>query len=163
MLHQHLVDLVKDLIFNYYGLIFSFKSPLIHCVFRYRLGYLHTLGYLLYLVVRIWGSSFNCIFVDTPLNVGAVCVGVIVCAILYLNDSQSPDVTSASPSQSDLAPEGVKSEATTHVKKLLATGVAFGALLFTTSFLFTDVFITTRWSSLPQPHDDEGPNLALWG
>ncbi len=154
------------------------------------------LGYLFYLAMRIWGASFNYIFMSNSLNIVGMCVGVVASLFLYVNDIRSPIITSqplandsadevdsrsdgsgddaegvAEPSSaasestaSESSSSGVISSVSSgspRVPGLVATGVAFGALVFLTSFLFAEASIICRWCVAPYPFP--GPQPHPWG
>ncbi len=127
-----------------------------YILIRYRHGYLHMLGYLLYLAVRIWGSSFNYIFMSDFLNIVGVVVGVASSVLLYMNDVNTP-ASSCKPLQHKKQSESAPPPS----PGLLATSLAFASLLFLTSLLFSEVSIITRWAVAPHPFP--GPQPHPWG
>ena len=125
---------------------------------RYQHGYLHMMGYLLYLAVRVWGSSY--IFMKTSLNLVAIFVGVVMSVIMYANESRSSLNTSRHPPPGSTKKSKLPAPSPQPLK-MVATGVAFGALLFLTSYLFGDVAVIVRWSGTPLP--SVGPKPNPWG
>lgn len=134
---------------------------------RHRHVYLHLLGYLFFLAVRIWGKSFNFIFMSTASNFMAVCVGVVVSTFLYHNDARTPITTPPSPAHGKtppLSPAHGRITPSSHQHQypgLLATSVGFGALLYLTHLLYAEVSVVTRWAVASLPHS--GPAPMPWG
>jgi len=126
----------------------------------YRLGYLHMLGYLLYLAVRVWGSSFNYIFMSNSHNIAAICVGVAVSVQLCVDDLPTA-ITSRPPPPPKSSSDKTKPPNTSPSPRFVASGLALGSLFFLTSFLYSEVSIITRWSVGPQPFP--GPQPYPWG
>lgn len=111
------------------------------------------LGYLLFLALRVWGSSFNYIFMDFTLNTVALIIGIAISYFLYHNDVRPPVLTPpCSPKEGP---------ATSSSPGLTSTGVAFGGLIYLTMLLFGEVSVITRWAVAPYP--DQGPLPNPWG
>ncbi|XP_064404769.1 PGAP2-interacting protein-like isoform X2 [Halichondria panicea] len=119
---------------------------------RHRRIYLHLLGYLFFLAVRVWGSTFNYIYMSYQLNnvVSVLCVPLAI--YLYIRDQRTP-VISHELSEPP--------RANTRYPGLLATGVGFGALLFLTGLLFGEVSVIVRYSVVPI--GEQGPQPWPWG
>lgn len=111
------------------------------------------LGYLLFLAIRVWGSSFNFIFMSHTYNCLATIVGMVLCVYLYRNDSRTP-VTASPP----LPPGKAKGS---QYPGLLATAVGFGALIYLTQLIYGEVSVVTRWAVAPYP--EYGPSPHPWG
>ena len=111
-------------------------------------------------------------------------MGVVTSVVLYMNDWRSPIITfetlppedsskldtvhdDESPSENSTATEPDDRKGSNSTSKvpgtpgLLATAVAFGALIFLTSFLFAEVSVITRWCVAPHPFP--GPQPHPWG
>ena len=130
---------------------------------RHRHVYLHLLGYLLFMAVRVWGTSFNFIFMSHTYNMLATGFGVVVCAFLYMNDIPAPSATPTPVSPSPTSPGGREKRppAPSQYPGLVATAVGFGALMYLTQLIFGEVSVVTRWAVAPLP--DHGPSPNPWG
>lgn len=127
---------------------------------RHRNIYLHLLGYLFFMAVRIWGRSFNFIFMSHTSNAVAVCVGVAICIFLYRNDARTP-ITTTPPSPAHRKASSSSSSPQHQYPGLLAMAIGFGALLYLTELLYAEVSVVTRWAVAPLPHS--GPSPMPWG
>lgn len=124
---------------------------------RHRQIYLHLLGYLFFLAVRVWGTSFNIIYVSFIANNITTAVSIALCFFLFINDERTPVISSpGSQTKSDSAqsPEA-------KFPGLIVTSCGFGALLFLTMLLFGEVSVVSRWAVAPYP--DIGPYPMPWG
>ncbi len=110
------------------------------------------LGYLLSLAIRVWGSSFNYLYLSYRFNniVSVLCA--LLAVYLYVKDKRTP-VISPEPSESP--------RANTRYPGLVATGVGFGALLSLTGLLFGEVSVIVRYSVVSV--GEQGPHPWPWG
>lgn len=116
------------------------------------------LGYLLFMAIRVWGSSFNFIFMSHTYNCLATALGVGLCVMLYENDVPTPVATPTSPPVT--SPGGRRTTPSLY-PGLVSTAVGFGALIYLTQLIFGEVSVVTRWAVAPLP--DHGPSPHPWG
>lgn len=124
---------------------------------RHRHIYLHLLGYLFFLAIRVWGTSFNVIFVSFIANNIATVMAVAFCFFLFVNDERTPLISHHGGEES---PQTVTPDAT-KFPGLVVTSCGFGALMFLTMLLFGEVSVVSRWAVAPYP--DIGPYPMPWG
>ena len=125
---------------------------------RHRHIYLHLLGYLLFLAVRVWGTSFNIIFNSFIGNNIATALGIALCLFLFVNDERTPVI-----SHSGVQAKEFGTQLSTEAKYpgLVVASCGFGALMFLTMLLFGEVSVVSRWAVAPYP--DIGPYPMPWG
>ena len=132
---------------------------------RHRHIYLHLLGYLFFMAIRVWGSSFNFIFMSHTYNWLAAGVGVALCLFLYKNDLPTPvtggPVTSPLHTSSGGGGGGNRRAMPPRYPGLVSVAVGVGALIYLTQLIFGEVSVVTRWAVGPLP--DQGPQPHPWG
>ena len=135
---------------------------------RHRHIYLHMLGYLLMLAVRVWFTSFDPVFMSFTYNNIATALGIVLATFLYCNDCRTPIVPEGSKelnrvnSSKELNSEKLSKPllGTARGPGLVVTAVGFGALLFLTQLLFGDVSVVSRWAVACYPN--RGPYPYPW-
>lgn len=114
-------------------------------------------GYLFYLSVRVWGSSFNYLYMSLSINTIVTLLSVVLVVFLYINDVRTPIIRNKDPpSEPNKSPR-----ADIRFPGLVATGVGFGALVFLTSLLYGEVSVITRYAIVPISEGVVSP--SPWG
>ena len=127
---------------------------------RHRQIYLHLVGYLFFLAVKVWGTSFNIIYVSFIANYIVTAVSIPLCFFLFINDERTP-VISSHESQTKNGSSPPSTPPDTKFPGLFVTSCGFGALMFLTMLLFGEVSVVSRWAVAPYP--DIGPYPMPWG
>lgn len=127
-----------------------------HPLCRHRHIYLHLLGYLFFLAIRVWATSFNIIFTSFITNNIATAVGIALSFFLFINDERTPVISSH-----DDQAKSSRSQSEPKIPGLFVTSCGFGALTFLTMLLFGEVSVVSRWAVAPYP--EIGPSPMPWG
>lgn len=113
------------------------------------------LGYLLFMAIRVWGASFNFIFMSHTYNFLATAVGVALSIFLYKNDIRTPMAAATTATSPPNKPNP------SLYPGVVSTAVGFGALIYLTQLIYGEVSVVTRWAVAPYP--DHGPYPYPWG
>lgn len=128
---------------------------------RHRHIYLHMLGYLLFLAIRVWGSTFNFIFMSHTYNNLATVAGVLLSIYLYKNDYPTPVTTPTPLSSPAKSSSSSSSSSRTQYPGVVSMGIGLGGLIYLTHMIYGEVSVVTRWAVAPYP--DHGPYPHPWG
>lgn len=120
---------------------------------RSRKIYLHMLGYLLLLVLRVYWLTVDPLYSSVVMNYLAIVT--CVASSIHLHHVDRPCPPANDDNQSWKRRESLGNRRTLTLRSI-AIGVAFGALLFLTSWLFGEssvvgILIRTQPSSVPIP------------
>ncbi len=128
---------------------------------RHRHIYLHLLGFLLYLALRVWGSTFDLIFVDITYNSLATIMGIFLSIFLYIYDYRTPVVAISSTGTTTTAAATTTTTSRGRYPGLISTAIGFGALMYLTQLIYGEVSVVTRMAVSSYPN--HGPYPHPWG